>query len=451
MKRNYFTNSTIAILLGVALLATVVFTQTGCQNTAKPHEAVVTDASGIPSLIERTGELAKAAEWEKTKIKVDELKQKVIQQPNDVKPRLQIATIYISEARITGNSDYYQSIFKILDDVLVIEPNNFEAHVYKSNVAMSLHQFAMAKDFAEKARSINPDNAYVYGMLVDANVELGNYEEAIKMSDKMQELKPSLEAYSRVSYLREIHGDYPGAIDAMKMAVQAGAPGLESTEWARVALGDLYLHTGKLEEAKAQYTMALQARPEFPNAEIGLSKVEKANKNYDAAIKHTENAIRLVSEASYVAQLGELYDLKGDNKKGKEINNDVVKLLEDGEENQENVAIKHNSNRELAFAYLNVKDYKKALRFAQDDLKLRPNNIDANELVAWINYLKGDYAAAKSHADKMLLTNTKNANTLYKASLIYAKAGDATKATELKQQSGATSPYIDPSVLTATR
>lgn len=450
MKCTYITNTIVAIFLGFVIAAFIVFTQTGCVNSAKERDAIVTDASGIPSLIERTGELAKADEWEKTKVKIAELKQKVIQKPKDVKPRLQIAMIYISEARVTGNADYYQYIDKILNDVIAIEPNNFEAFVFKASVAMSLHQFAMAETLADKARSINPDNAYVYGILVDANVEMGNYEEAIKMSDKMQDLKPSLEAYSRVSYLREIYGDYAGAIEAMKMAVQAGAPGLESTEWARVQLGDLYLNTGKPDEARTQYEMALQYRPEFPNAEIGLAKVEKAMKNYDGAIEHTKNAIRIVSEAAYVSQLGEMYELKGDKEKAKEVRNDVVRLLEDAEKEQGNVKLKHSANRELANAYLNAGELNKALIYAQKDLSIRPENIDANELAAWIEYLTGDISNAKIHADKMLRTNTSNATTLTRASLIYIKAGDAAKADALKQKANAVNSYVNQTTVMAS-
>src|SRR5204863_1062772 len=129
-------------------------------------------------------------------------------------------------------------------------------------------QFAEAKSLAEKAKSINPNNAYVYGVLVDANVELGNYQEAIAMSDKMQSLKPSLESYSRASYLREIFGDYNGAVQAMQMAVKAGVTGSESGEWARVTLGDIYLNMGKLDSAENEYKASLITRPNFPNALI---------------------------------------------------------------------------------------------------------------------------------------------------------------------------------------
>ena len=51
------------------------------------------------------------------------------------------------------------------------------------------------------------------------------------MADKMVSIRPDLRSYSRISYLREIHGDMPGAIEAMKMAIQAGYPGYEDRAW----------------------------------------------------------------------------------------------------------------------------------------------------------------------------------------------------------------------------
>lgn len=201
----------------------------------------------IPPLYERHGELSNAVEWPKTKEKVDELKKKIKENPSDIKSRLQIVVIYLAEARITGEHPYYYpAVLKVLDGVLSMDPKNFEALTFKSSVKMSQHQFSEARDLANKARQINPSNAYVYGVLVDANVELGNYKEAVIMSDKMQELKPSLESYSRASYLREIYGNYAGSIAAMQLAVQAGLPGSEPECWSKNTLGHLYETTGQL-------------------------------------------------------------------------------------------------------------------------------------------------------------------------------------------------------------
>lgn len=435
-----------------AALGIVPVTFTACGNARNEETVAMHDESGIPALLDRKGELAKAMEWEKTKEKVAELKQKIQHSPADIRPRLQLATIYMSEARVTANPYYYQASLKILDGVLAIDAQSFEAYTYKASVAMSLHRFAEAKQLAERARSINPDNAYVCGVLVDANVELGNYAEAIAMSDKMQMLKPSLEAYSRASYLREIFGDYTGAEKAMLLAVQAGAQGSESAEWARVTLGDIYLSTGRIEQAQKMYQTALMLRPNFTNAEIGLAKVEKARKNYDQAIKYTEDAIRVISEASYVALLGDLYELKGDDKKAGEIRASVIGLLEDGEKNNDSdVYLKHNAARELAQAYLSNKNYDKALTHALEDLQLRPANIDANELVAWIYYMRKDYANARTYADRMLATNTKNANTLYKAGTIYLHSGDVEKGNALIQSATNVNPVIDQRIILASK
>lgn len=453
MKKQLLEQPLLFLFAAILMTAPII---TGCKSkAADTNTATSVDKQlSIPGLFERTGELAKTDEWEKTRTKVGELKLKVSQNMYDVKPRLQIATIYISEARITGQqSYYYPAIHHILDGVLSIDPKNFEALVYKASVKMSQHQFAGAKQIAEKAITINPDNAYVYGVLVDANVELGKYDEAVKMSDKMQALKPSLESYSRASYLREIYGDYSGAIKAMQMAVAAGIPGSESCEWARVALGDLYFITGRLDSAENMYSVSLQVRPSFPNAEIGLAKVEKARRNYDAAITHTENAIRTVSESSYVTLLGDLHFLKGDKTKAEEIYNDVFSLLEKGEREQKDVPAdaKHNGNRELAMAALNANKIDKALEYAKADLAIRPENIDANELVARIAYIKGDYPLAKTSAEKMLHTNSMNPNYLYLGGLIFNKSGDGVKSMQLMGKAKSVSQYTDEKLLLAVK
>jgi tetratricopeptide (TPR) repeat protein len=449
MKKYSKTSSLFVMSIATSL---IVICNTGCQSKGASAPVVQTEnVLALPALYERTGELAKTDEWTRTREKVAELTAKINMKQSDVKSRLQLATIFISEARITGQHGYYDpQIYKILDGVLALDSKNFEAYVYKSSVKMSQHRFADALQLAEKARSINPDNAYVYGMLVDANVELGHYETAVQMSDKMESIKPSLESYSRASYLREIYGDYPGAVEAMKMAVAAGIPGSESGEWSRVALGDLYLNMGNIDSAESIYKMSLSLRPAFPRAEIGLAKVEKARKNYDAAIAHTEAAIKVVSESGYVTMLGELYALKGDKEKSAEIFSDVTEMLEKAEQEQAGSASPHNGSRELAQAWLNAGDLKKAMAYAEKDLATRPENIDANELVAWIAYRRGDWKKAADCAAFMLKTNTNNANTLYKAGLIYLKSGDTVKAASLMKKAQSVSHYIDESILQAS-
>ena len=48
-----------------------------------------------------------------------------------------------------------------------------------------------------------------YGVIGDAHLELGEYDEAFDAFDRMMELRPSAAAYARVAYARELQGNWP--------------------------------------------------------------------------------------------------------------------------------------------------------------------------------------------------------------------------------------------------
>lgn len=442
-------------MLLLLLCATFNFS---CKHTADHTDTVViNDELRVPALLDRKTQAGPSEELARIRQDYDAVIAALKKNPQDTKQYLTLATLFITECRITGNAGYYNTaaismLDKVIQDSRQDQDMKFEAYGLKSAVLLNMHQFKDALTVAEAGRKINDFNSGIYGALVDANVELGNYAEAVKDCDKMLSIRPDLRSYSRASYLRQIHGDNAGAITAMKMAVEAGVPGLESTEWARVTLGDLYLNTGHADTAELIYQAALSYRPGYPFAAMGLARVERARKNYDAAILHTRNAIKILSEGTFVSFLGELYQLKGDQEQANATASDVVRLLEAGEKEQaENKTIRHNGNRELAIAYMNHKDLDKALAAALRDYNMRPGNIDANDLVAWIYYLKGNYANARKHADKLFVTHIKNAAILYKAGLIYTAAGQQELGTQYKKEALSISPYIDPGITGAVK
>lgn len=221
------------------------------------------------ALQERKGALAALPEWTVTRNQAAALSKALKEDPTDKKAALRLAALFVQEARVTGNFSYYDAAaMKQVDQVLKQEPDNFEALLYKALIHLSQHHFSEGLAIATHAQQINPYNAFVHGILVDAHVELGNYAEAVKEAEKMISIRPDLPSYSRISYLREIHGDVPGAVEAMKMAVDAGAPGADGTEWARVQLGHLYEHMGDLQRAFEQYTTALESRPGYAPASL---------------------------------------------------------------------------------------------------------------------------------------------------------------------------------------
>ena len=401
-----------------------------------------------PELRERQGNLAGGKEWLNTKAAIGGLLAKLRSNPDDQKSRLLLAQAYMQEARITGNHPYYDgAAMELLDEVLRAEPENFEALCCKSSLCLTQHHFAQGLGLAEQAQKLNPNSGFVYGLLTDANVEMGHYDQAVKMADKMNALRPDLPAYARVSYLREIYGDVPGAIEAMTLAVKAGFIGLEQTEWTRVALAHLYEVSGDTTKARQYNQMALYARPGYAYALAGLGRMAAARKDYPRAIKLYQEARITVKDYAFADELTDLYRLNGQpNEADKMARESISMLASAAEEADSNEQMGHYADRELAYAYLKTAELDKALEHAKIEHARRPDNIDVNETMAWVLYKRGQYAEAQKYMQVARRTGSKNPVLLGRAGLILTKLGRGAEGQALIENSLKTAPYLDAEV-----
>jgi tetratricopeptide (TPR) repeat protein len=128
----------------------------------------------------------------------------------------------------------------------------------------------------------------------------------------MAQLKPSLAAYARVSYARELLGRPLTAIAAMRLAVESAANQPEATAWARVQLGKLYWSIGRLGAAAGEYRGALAAFPGYAYAFDGLAQVEAARGHARLAITLETRAVDAIPLPQFVGLLGDLYASVGD-------------------------------------------------------------------------------------------------------------------------------------------
>jgi len=401
-------------------------------------------------LMERKGALATSVEWQGTKNTAQQLINKLQYNTKDTKAAIALSSLYIQEARITGNYVYYDAAaMKYINNVLDNEPDNFEALTLKSLLYMSQHHFADGLTIAEKAQKINPYNALIFGILVDGNVEMGNYPAAVENSDKMDSIRPDIRSYSRISYLREIYGDYPGAIEAMKLSLSAGGAGDEPTEWTRIQLARLYENTGDLKSAEMHYLIALDERPGYGYATAGLGHIALANKDYPKAISYYEKAAEVLNDYSIQEQLSQLYSLNGNTKKADSLLQKIIEgMNNDGKKGEQDESIGHYADRELAYAYLLKNDNDNALKHALIEYGRRPENIDVNQTVAWVYYKMKDYDKALPYIKVALKTNCKNPVLLCNAGLIYAKTNQPALAKSTLQEALKNNPNIDPDLKT---
>ena len=372
----------------------------------------VSSSSKTPALLDRPIELY-GAEWDQVQSKYQECKMNMANDPNDFDDYIKLAEVFMHEARVTGeHGHYYPSALLVLNKVLEKEKKptdiRFNALLYKASVMLSQHEFHEAKALSLEAMKINKYNAQLYGTLVDALVELGEYDDAVMMADKMVSLRPDLRSYARISYLREIYGDMNGAIEAMTMAAEAGYPGLEQTAWAKLTLGELYVKNKEFEKAALVFQQILEERENYPFAIAALGNLELEKKNYEGAEALLQKAANIIPEVGYYCDLAKVYKSTDRKAKFDETIEEILVMLQD------DVDSGHNMNLEYADLYLNlVKNTDAAEKYALREYAKRPNNIDVNKMMAEILLSKNKVSQAQSHLDYILTIN-KNSTEVVK-------------------------------------
>src|SRR5690349_23105439 len=93
-------------------------------------------------LKERKGSGANTAEWASVKSNAAKLIRTIRENPEDKKTALALASLYIQEARVTGDYMYYDAAaLKYINDVLAQDSEDFEALILKALLQLSQHHF----------------------------------------------------------------------------------------------------------------------------------------------------------------------------------------------------------------------------------------------------------------------------------------------------------------------
>lgn len=392
-----------------------------------------------PNLSPRSGDAIGSAEFLNAQHAVEYYRSVIQNNPNDPKPHVELAQLYIQEARITAlHHEYFPRAEELLKRALDLDPSNFNALITRASMYATLHRFEEAVPLAERALRINPYSAFAYGVLMDTQVEMGEYDAAVETCDKMLAIRPDLRSYARASYMRELHGDLSGAIAAMHMAADAGVTGHENRAWALYNLGKLYFSAGKPDTASFIFKGILDERPSYAYAMAGLATIHASKKEYAEAIRLLEEAYRVTADHIFMEELAELY---GVNKQASRASETIEFVLREFEDHQ---AEGWNIDKEYAMFCANHNiNLNEALDRAAREYRRRPENIEALDVYAWTLFKNGRVAEAIPYTEKALRLGTLNAGMRFRAGLIHEAAGNRRKALELVQQALGESLFIN--------
>jgi tetratricopeptide (TPR) repeat protein len=342
-----------------------------------------------------------------------------------------LAAALVRRAQETSDVRFYAQADDAVQKSLKLAPNNFDAEKIQVSILLGELEYPAALEAAKTLNKRVPDDVMVYGLLTDANVELGNYSDAEAAAQWMLNLRPgNLPALTRAAHLRELFGDTEGAYELMDLAYQSTPP-TETEERAGILtqMGHLRLASGNTDVTEKLFQQALTFFTGYPSALGSLAQVRITQKRYAEAVDLLKQRYQAVPRAENLYDLAEALQSAGRDAEGKKAFSDfVAKSLAES-------ARKDNSNRELVFYYADhTHQPAKALQVAQQEYTWR-HDVYTLDAYAWALHVNGQDVEARKQIETALAVGIRDAKLFRHAGVIALKSGDRATAERYLKQS----------------
>ena len=337
-------------------------------------------------------------------------------QPRNAQAYDDLALAELQQVREDGDPRWYTKADGLLHRALQLNPQDFTALGGLGSLAASRHQFSLARRLGRRALSIDPSSTYALGVVVDADVELGDYGGAGRALRRMLNVRPDLSSYSRLSYYLELHGNIKGARRALEQAIASGAPARENVAWAYLYLGNLDFNHDHYAAAQREYRLAAQAEPGFVHAVAAEAKLAAARGHLGRAERLYVSATARLPLPAYVIALGDVQAAEGKHSAA-EHTYGLVRA-----EEALYVANGVNVDVELALFEADHGDPKGGLAHARAAASVQ-HSVVVEDALGWTLFNAGHPRAGLRAADRALRLGTLDASFLFHRGAIEASLG----------------------------
>lgn len=360
-----------------------------------------------------------------------------------------LVTAYLQQFRESGDVAYLGLALRASRASLDILPaeQNKGGLAGLARAQFASHDFAGSRDSALRLVELDPNKAYVYQLLGDAYLELGDYSQAKTAFNSMEELGTMLPLNEiaieqRFARLALLYGDTADANRRLARAIRLaeeppGAPS-ETIAFTYWQLGETAFASGDYKTAEVSYRASLKAFPNYFKSLASLGRAQAALGDLPQAIELFERVTAMMPDPSYVGVLGDLYHLSGRE-------DDANRQYELVEQISKLDAAKGNLyNREFALFCANRGiRLDEAYTAAAEEYKTR-RDIYGADVLAWAAFKAGRFSEARTVMAEARKLGTRDARIYYHAGMIEKSLDNKTEARKLLKAALKLNPAFDP-------
>jgi tetratricopeptide (TPR) repeat protein len=352
---------------------------------------------------------------------VERLEARVAARPDDHVAWASLAVAYVDDAAVTGNSDRYRQADEALARSLDINNrDNFTAQLGLAAVAAARHDFRKAEAHARRGLELNPSSAALHGVLSDALIQLGRYDEAFATVQRMVDLSPDTASLARVAYTHELKGNTERA-RAVWARVRDQAPNADDRALALFHLGELALGEGDANTALGLFNEALRVRPGHVKALSGKAHALAVSGQTLTATDTYRQLLAVAPTPDFLIEVADFFAETGRQPEADKLYAEAEAALARSRANG------MRTDAGLILYQLDRGNPAEALRAAETLVADAPS-AENHEAHAWALYRNRRHTEAVTAINAALQLGTRNADLHLRAAAILDAAGDPTGA-----------------------
>ncbi|MBF0345660.1 MAG: tetratricopeptide repeat protein [Nitrospirae bacterium] len=253
---------------------------------------------------------------------IKELNESLIYEPNDTEAHIRLGLLYVNQKRI---DDAVKSFKKAtaLNSSLVM-PRYYLGLVY-----VDLDRFEEAIHEFRSAALLNPKLGRIYVALGDTFLKQKKLEEALVEYEKGQAItqdKPDPTMFLRLCDVYKMLGREVESSSACKTALEYNSKNI-SEHIVHFKLGEIHEQQGNLTDAATEYSMAIELNPNYAEAHNNLGVVYGKQGKLDDALKEIDKALSIKPDyADAHSNLGLCLRLQGKIEQAKQEFTTALKL-----------------------------------------------------------------------------------------------------------------------------